>query len=430
MPKAQHPMSGSASGREQFETALRDPALKWVERLGDVDILVGIPTYGNEDTVGHVVSQVGTGLKRYFGNLKTAILVADGGSVDDTREHIHSSAIPADVERMVTIYRGIPGKGTSFRAVFECAVKLEARAILVFDSDLRSISPEWVKLMADPILEGRTDFCSPWYRRHPFDGTITNMIVYPLTAALFGKDIRQPIGGDFSFSLPLAQYWSAQPVWATDVARFGIDIWMTLTAENEKFRLGQVDLGTKIHNPKDPAADLGLMFFQVVSTLFYLMDAYEDAWRSWPEPAPVGIISGNGPPPDIPGIYVSLDKMKREFEEGFSHFRPMYRDVLEPENFQELSDVVSLLSEKGEFSLGADLWSRILYDFFFVFTRWQRNRRRLVDIITPLYFGRTGTFCAEVMGKSWDEAEEVVRKQVEVFRKNRSYLVRKFKAWE
>jgi len=413
--------------KKQYKTALRAPVLKWISRIKKVDILVGIPTYNNDETVGFVVSQVGRGLKKYYGNLKTAIFVADGGSVDDTRENISEKEIPRGISKQVSIYRGRPGKGTSFRSVFECAARLNPKAILVFDSDLRSITPEWVKWMADPVLNGMADFCTPYYRRHPFDGTITNTIVYPLTVAIFGKDIRQPIGGDFSFSLSLAKYWSSKQVWLTDVASFGVDIWMTLTALNEKVKVVQVDLGNKIHKPKDPAADLGMMFFQVLSTLFYTMGIYEDSWRKSYEYSTVGIISYNNPPLELEKINVSLRKLKKEFEEGFNHFKPMYKHILEAETFNELNRVASHLRKKNEFILEADLWSRILYDFFFAFRLWKRNRRRLVDIITPLYFGRTGTYCSQVMGKSWEMSEAIIKKQVEIFMKNRDYLLKKYK---
>ncbi|MDH4099480.1 MAG: glycosyltransferase [Nitrospirota bacterium] len=418
------------SPHKNYETSLREPTLDWIKEVGAVDILVGIPTYNNDDTIGFVVSQVGEGLKRYYGDLKTAILVADGGSVDDTRENIHAEKIPDGVEKQVTIYRGIPGKGTSFRAVFECATRLKAKAVLVFDSDLRSITPEWVKKMADPILSGEADFCAPWYRRHQFDGTITNMIVYPLSSAIFGSNIRQPIGGDFSFGLKLAEHYAGQPVWLTDVARFGIDIWMSMTAVNEGFKVAQVDLGNKIHNPKDPAADLGLMFYQVVSTLFGLIGSYEDKWRRVSGVVDARLISSDGGKSEPEKITVSLDKMKREFEDGYFLFKPMYRQVLTPETYEDLSIVVSRMQEKGALTIEADLWSRILYDFCFTFHHWQRNRRRLIDILTPLYYGRTGTYCTQVLTSSWEEAEAVVQNQAEVFRSNRSYLINKYRIWE
>ncbi len=413
--------------KKKYKTALRQPVLEWINKIKKVDILVGIPAYNNEDTIGYVVSQVGEGLKKYFGDLKTAIFIADGGSVDDTRENIQGTNIPRSVKKQVSIYRGIPGKGTGFRAIFECAARLNPKAVLVFDSDLRSITPEWVKWMADPILSGMAEFCTPYYRRHPFDGTITNTIVYPLTVAIFGKDIRQPIGGDFSFNTALAKYWISQQVWFTDVASFGVDIWMTLTALNENFKIVQVDLGSKIHNPKDPAEELGSMFYQVISTLFYLIGRYEAKWLKEYHYSAIGIVSYENLAAELGKVRVSLRKMRKEFEEGFSHFRPMYKHILAPETFNALTRVVSHLGKKGEFILETDLWSKILYDFIYVYHLWHRNRRRLVDIITPLYFGRTGTFCSQVAGKSWEATEEIIKKQVEIFKENRDYLIRKFK---
>lgn len=416
-----------ALDKKQYETALRGPIVKWIDKIRNVDILVGIPTFNNEDTIGHVVSQVGKGLKKYYGSLKTAIFVADGGSLDDTRENIDKQKIPRGIKKQVSIYRGMPGKGTGFRSVFECATRLNSKAILVFDSDLRSITPEWVKCLAEPILSGRAEFCAPYYRRHPFDGTITNLIVHPLTVAVFGRDVRQPIGGDFSFTPSLAKYWSSQPVWLTDVAKFGIDIWMTLSALNRNIRIIQVDLGSKIHSPKDPATDLGLMFFQVISTMFYIMGDYAEKWRKDYHYSPVEIICQNAKPRELEGVHVSFKKLKKEFEEGFNHFKPMYKNVLEPKTFNGLSKVAAHLRKKGKFILDADLWSKIIYDFFFVFYLWDCNRRRLVDIISPLYFGRTGTYFSQVKDKNWEQAEEVIKKQADTFRENRNYLIKKFK---
>jgi len=92
-----------------------------------------------------------------------------------------------------------------------------------------------------------------------------------LTRALFGKRIRQPIGGDFAISKDVAKFYVEQDVWDTDVAHFGIDIWMTINAITQGFRICQTNLGTKIHDAKDPGQHLGPMFRQVLSALFTLM---------------------------------------------------------------------------------------------------------------------------------------------------------------
>jgi hypothetical protein len=178
----------------------------------------------------------------------------------------------------VTVYRGVPGKGSGLRAVFEVAQFLKAKAAAVFDSDLISITPEWVRNTLEPIFQGY-DYAAPDYNRYKFDGTITNTIAYNLTRTLYGYRIRQPIGGDFGLSLPLIKYYLDQDVWESDVAKFGIDIWMTTTAVVGGFNICQSRLGVKIHGEKDPSADLGPMFRQVVGTTFQLMERYEDYWR-------------------------------------------------------------------------------------------------------------------------------------------------------
>src|SRR4029077_12936525 len=128
------------------------------------------------------------------------------------------------------------------------AESLQAKACAVVDSDLRSITPEWIDLLLRPILFAGYDFVAPYYHRHKYDGTITNSIAYPLTRALYGLRIRQPIGGEFGFHTDLARTYLAQPVWESDVARFGIDIFMTTTAVARHARVVQAFLGAKIHD--------------------------------------------------------------------------------------------------------------------------------------------------------------------------------------
>src|SRR5437016_12415753 len=54
---------------------------------------------------------------------------------------------------------------------------------------------------------------------------------------------------------------------------------MTTTALARRVRVAQAFLGAKIHDPKDPGADLGPMFTQVVGTLLTLARKYADIWR-------------------------------------------------------------------------------------------------------------------------------------------------------
>ncbi len=398
----------------------------WIDKIKNVDILVGIPCYNSEDTIGFVVKQASKGLAQYFPDYKCAVFISDGGSLDDTREQAYEAAIPKTIERRVTIYRGLPGKGTSFRGVFEVAVLLKVKAIAVIDADLRSITPDWIKKLVDPILDGSAGFVTPYYRRHKFDGTITNQIVYPLTRALYGMDVRQPIGGDFGFSPELAAFYINENVWETDIAMYGIDIWMTTSAINEEFRIVQTYLGSKIHNAKDPATDLAPMFRQVISTMFYLMGKYESNWRRENQHTPVPILNLREEELYLEPVSVALNSLKAEFIEGFSQFRPMYKEILHSENMSRLEQIHKKWKAGKHEEFDWNLWSKILYDFAYAYQLWQRNKRRLVGILTPLYFGRTKTYCQKAIELSNDEAEALILEQAKTFEKNKPYLLEKF----
>ncbi len=415
---------------KKYESAVRENVLMWVDKIKTVDILIGIPCYNCEESIGNVVEQIAKGLNKYFPEYKTAIFISDGGSLDDTRENAYAAEIPEEVGRRVTIYRGFPGKGTSFRAVFELAIILKAKAIGVFDADLRSITPEWVKLIIEPILDRSAGFVTPYYRRHKFDGTITNQIVYPLTRALYGVDIRQPIGGDFGFCPELAAFYVKQDVWDTDVASFGIDIWMTTSAINEGFNIVQTYLGTKIHGAKDPASDLGPMFRQVVSTLFYLMSKYEHNWHRENPFKAIEIKNNVNEELKLEVVSVSMNDLREEFVEGFRNFRPLYDEILNSDNISRLDEIYESWSHNKDKEFDSDLWSKILYDFAYTYQQWERNKRRLVDILTPLYFGRTKSYCQQVMNMSSNEAEQIVQDQAAAFEKNKPYLLKRFKIWE
>ncbi|MBI2369311.1 MAG: glycosyltransferase [Deltaproteobacteria bacterium] len=268
---------------------LSEETVRALEQIRSADILVGIPSYNNARTIGHVVRAVCAGLAKYFPSERAVLVNSDGGSQDETPDVVRQAGIEdpgtilvahpvSPVHKITTPYHGVPGKGSAFRTIFRIAELLGARACAVVDSDLRSITPEWVELLLRPVCDHGFDFVAPLYRRHKYDGTITNSIVYPLTRALYGKKVRQPIGGDFGFSGRLAAHYLTKDVWDSDVARYGIDIWMTTTAIANGFRVCQAYLGAKIHDPKDPAADLTGMLVQVVGSVFDLMETYEHVW--------------------------------------------------------------------------------------------------------------------------------------------------------
>jgi len=407
----------------KFSTALRQNTRRRLERLESADIVIGIPCFNNDNTLAHVIKTIEDGLALHYPEKRSVVFVADGGSVDDSREEGEGLESSPWIERIVTIYRGIPGKGTAVRAIFEAANMLNAKATLLFDSDLRSITPDWIKNMVDAIMHDGVDFIAPYYIRYKYDGTITNNIVYNLTRALYGYQVRQPIGGDFAFSLPLIKKYLPSDEWETDVARFGIDIWLTTTAMVNKAKIAQANLGVKIHDVKDPAEALGPMFRQVVATLLELMEKNEDTWKN---------VKGSIPVPRVgPDLHIepkpfeiNVEKLINDFKIGYSNWKEIWQKIIAPENFKEIENLVQ--KKQSDFLLEIETWARILYDLAAAFHHWQGNRQLMVSLMTPLYFARVASFVNWTKDMSNEEAEKLVEEQAVVFEKTKDYLIKRW----
>jgi hypothetical protein len=405
----------------RLTSGLRWYASKRVEEIESADILAGIPCYNNQETIQHVIQMVTHGLDRHYRNLRSVIMIADGGSTDDTREVAKEFEIKPWQEKIVSIYRGPGGKGSAFRSIFETAHRLDVKACMVVDSDVRSISSDWVSHLLEPVLGYGYEYVAPVYTRYKYDGTITNNIVYNLTRCLYGLRLRQPIGGDFAFSGKLAAHYVEQDVWETDVARYGIDIWMTTHAITSGMKLCQSNLGVKIHDAKDPAEALGPMFRQVVHTLFILMEQFESKWRSvrGSQSLPVfGFATSVEPEP----VKVDFERLIREYKTGFRQFKGLYRDVFSPECFEELKKCAGLAPRK--FTMPVEAWAKVLFETAATFHSWTTNRAQLVNLVTPLYLGRVASFINRTRDMTTEQAEQVVEEQAQLFEDQKDYLLR------
>ncbi len=405
-------------------TVLEESVLEQIEKIKRADILVGIPSFRNADTIAHVVRQASIGMVRHFPGMKPVLVNADGGSTDRTREVVLETEVPKEVSKIVTPYRGIAGKGSAFKTIFEIASRLGVEVCIVVDSDLRSITPDWIKRLGWPVWQREYDFVAPHYHRYKYDGTITNSIAYPLTRALYGKRIRQPIGGDFGISGKLAEKYAGCDVWDTDIARFGIDIWMTTLALNEGYRVCQACMGVKLHNDKDPSSDLGSMFCQVCGTVFEMMRTYEDKWLSVKGSTPAPVV-GDEIKEEPEGRDISLENLIDHFAKGYEELSGYWSVIMREENFARVTDIYeSLDREMLPFSAG--LWARVVYDFAVAYNYSHIDGPFVVKALLPLYCARTADFVMRTAEKNSFEAELDVEQGAEVFEALKGYLIQRW----
>ncbi|MCC6545163.1 MAG: glycosyltransferase [Nitrospirae bacterium] len=402
--------------------------------MDNTDILVGIASYNNAGTIGHVVKAVDAGLVKYFPDKRAIIVNSDGGSKDGTPDivrsavHDHAAMFLSHpvypIHRISMPYSGIPGKGSAFRALFRKAVEMKAEACCVVDADLRSITPEWLELLLSPVIQKGFDFVAPLYSRHKYDGTITNSIVYPVTRALYGRRVRQPIGGEFGFSGKMAEFYVSQEVWESHVARFGVDIWMTTEAIANDFKVCQTFLGAKIHDPKDPGSDLADMLLQVVATLFNLMEKHHDKWKDEKGSSDVPTF-GFRYHVGLESVKVNAEKMLNIFKAGLNDLRGIWKDVMGPGDLGELESLGNL--SVGEFRFPDGLWTRVIYDFIVAYHKKVMSPEHLIRSLVPLYLGKTASFVFEVENMEQEGAEACIETLCLEFENNKDYLVTNWK---
>ena len=427
------------------KTILTPKAHKKMGEIKKADILIGIPSYNNENTIGHVIKAVRLGLTKYFPKFKSVIVNSDCGSTDKTRKivknnlgdykdletiliahemHPYIRSLHTHISEMVTTFRGTPGKGKAFRRIFEIAHKLGVKAVVVVDSDLRSITPEWIQLLAAPIVFKDFDYVAPLYARHKYDGTITNSLIYPLTRALYGKNIRQPIGGEFGFSAKVLDEYMKKDIWDTDVAYYGIDIWMTSVALANGFKVCQSFLGAKIHNPKN-IATLTPMFKQVIGTIFSLIEETYDKWKSikGSEDLPTFGFQARVIPEEVPQDFNDLFK---HFQKGVKKRESVWKEILKAENYKALEKLTSQ-AKKG-YSFPLEIWVKIIYDYIIFYHRFKNifmemSLPSVLESMIPLYFGFTSSFVLKTKTMSNQEAEEEIENICLEFEKLKPYLV-------
>jgi len=393
--------------------------------IKSADIIVGIPSYNEADNIAYPTDVASRGLEEFFGNKKSVIINVDNHSPDGTEKAFFNTPTKAH-KIYISTPPNVKGKGNNFRNLFRAAVELNAKAIVVVDADLKSITPNWIRYLAEPLM-GRFDYVTPIYVRHKYDGTITNHIAYPMLRTLYGLRVRQPIGGDFGFSGRLARAFLNEKLWNDKIAHFGIDIWMTTIAIARKFNVCQAFLGTpKIHKPKDPAGDLSSMFTQVVSTIFDLMIEFEYLWMDTFESRPSSIYGfGLGVDEKPPAVAVNTQALFDSFKTGMEKHSDLCHKILPLPECTEMKKYRTI-KNKDQFYYSSSLWARILFNYAIAYRNGEFDKEELMEALIPFYHSRVLSFVNRTQESETRESEEYLENVNRVFEKEKYYLIERW----
>jgi hypothetical protein len=413
------------------ETVLSDELLQQLIAVGEVDILVGIPTCNNAKTIGQVVRAVQVGFVKYFPRDRTVLITPDGGSTDGTPDLVRNASVEdfrplmaaqplRTVHRITSPYHGISGRENAMRVIFAAAELLRAKACAVVGADLQSITPEWIESLIRPVYRENFDLVTPLYRRHKFDGLLITNVVYPLVRAVYGYRVKEPLGGEFGFSGKLAKKYLEENIGENPIARTGIDLWMTTEAMKEGSRICQSFLGPKVHASKESEPNLADLLRQVVGGLFGCMESHHDFWgpKTGSEPVPV---FGFEYDLSLEPARVNVERMLHVFRNGVGELAGILEPILAAETFQEIQRIAK--QGDAEFVFPDELWVKTVYEFASSHHRSVIHRDHLVQALTPIYLGRAAFFVRENMEADSHEVEKKIEGLCLEYERLKPYLI-------
>ena len=166
------------------------------------------------------------------------------------------------------------------------------------------------------------------------------------------------------------------------------------------------------------------MFRQVVWILFSLMETFEPYWKKVRGSEPVETFGHRNhiEPEPIP---VNLEDLIERFKIGYGQFSSLWKDLFSPESYAEIQRAAE--SGPADFQLVTDTWVRILYELAAIFHAWPRNRFKIIELVTTLYYARVAHFVLRTKDMTSEEAESLIEEQTLSFERQKDYLI---KIWD
>jgi glucosylglycerate synthase len=411
----------------ETESTLPDALLRQLIAVGQVDVLVGLPTLNNAATVIDVVRAVHLSFTRDFPRLRTVMINSDGGSTDGTPDLIRSATFTeADrvqtshplrtLHRVLAPYHGLPGKHTALRTVFAAADLTQAKVLVVIDPSGPATTPDRVTELIAPIARSDIEFLAPRYRRHPRDGVLITQLVRPLVRAVYSIGLDEPLGAEFGCSGRFATHCLEQDIWSHESARFAIDLWLRTEAAAERFPVGQI--WRPATTPTGSRTTLRDVIHQVVLSVVGSLRAHESYWLK--ANAIAELRTWGVDPVVVPDVSLwDYQALAEQARRDITEIKPLLEDVLEPGLFVGVMDNASGTTAR----LDDELWVRTVYGFATAIQHGRATIDHLADMFAPLYMWRAAAFMADTALESPDTVQGRLDSLCETFQRLKPALV-------
>jgi len=408
---------------------LDEDGLAELAAAAPTDLAIAVTTVGAAPGLTATAAAIAAGLEAYFPDLSAVVIHIDAGSPDEVAAALTHAMGGRRVVRARPASAGAPLEHQDERdgtapAALAAGLAVGARAILAVNAELASMTPLWIRGLAEPVLKDGCALVLPIYQRARYEGTLTHALVTPLFRALFARRLLHPLAEEFGCSAEAAMNVSKQEAWGAEFGPLGFELWLPAATIEARLPVGQAVLGPRtLARPAGPSP-LGPTVGRVAGALFALAERLEGAWLGLRASEPTPIFGEVQEPLDTP-VAVDANGLLQGFRQGVRDLLPIWERILAPDS---LGDVLAVAEPgAGPFRFPDPLWARVVYDFLLAYRMRVMHRSHVAQSLAPLYLGRAASLVLETRARPAAAVTAAAERLGRVFEEQKPYLVEQWR---
>ncbi|MDR0550037.1 MAG: hypothetical protein LBI10_11605 [Deltaproteobacteria bacterium] len=389
------------------------------DNVTQADLVVGLLAHDNEATIDKVAVKVSEGQALDYPGLKTALVLSDHHSQDQTLAAFFAAAT-GPPKLAVVCHKD---ENQALQAIFNLlfvAARLKAKTVVVLNADTLTTKRTWLKRLIQPLIQGMADFTNPLYSRNAIDAPVTNLVIYPIFRALFGRRLRQPILTDWAFTHEVLEALLAFRDWPDLPGVLIPELMVKALAVAKDFRICQsimIEGRYGLSNKRMDTPHITGLFSELTRGVFEAMTRFQDYWPKIVRSKPTSVIGTDLKPGLFPSRYeVRLEELFGEIHELIKNSEPEWRELLAgaPGDLRNYLLNVSL----GDLEIDARMWGSLLFYCGDLYGQLDGTAQvRLLKAITPVFLARFLTFQKQTLGLAPTQVESKVEEGADIVEK-------------
>lgn len=357
-------------------------AYKKAEKLGEIDLVVGVPFYNEKHLLPGVLKTLDEGLTGACDAKRSLIVCAGDPAGAEALESIRQ--LELDTPHLEFLMKpGSNGRGASIRAILEIANRLEADAV-VFAADLirengRGLQPDWITRLVEPIRKDY-DFVITTFQRHCFEDLLGSFFTLPLLEAFYGYHVKGSLSGIYAIAHDTVEDICADmKFWEDITMEYGIDPWLVTRAVCWKKKICEVELGAKL---EEISLDkLNFVFKESARSMFKCIKRDEDYWVKDSFIIRTPDICGSRYY-DTPYKQAYSTRDLALFRYSYYQYKSLYDSAYYDRLYEDTQDDLS--GPDMYFKIEGEMWAGTVYRLLFKY--WYDTGVRKDDILNALTF--------------------------------------------